>query len=395
MPRSAMTAGALASSGASKKCASMARAPSRNARAAVDPRASASGSTPADDVDEYRPPTQFQNSKSRVSESTPQASTSADAVRDAHATKCARTTVASSATAAQPSTIHRRALAALRSVSAVVQDLETTMQSVVVGSRPAVARSNATGSTFATNRTSSGAPSSPGAAAPPQAWVTNSGPRYEPPMPTTTTLWNAAPDAARTAPARTSSTNANRRSRTSHDCSMASSMGTVPRVPSQKSASQSSVTGSQTPTLAASPRCARSAVWSTARRSDVLIRAPRRICAIFRGTSMASASSKSLAMVSADTFWRVQSRNTPVPGASSVIASTRSADSIMSRRCSPSIFLACCWSARYSFVSEKTVGPPWPNSRSPTASAASTSVRPSSVRWDRIPSSISARCRSW
>ena len=52
MPSSAMTTGTFVSRGSSKKCASMARAPSRKARAAVDPRASASGSTPADDVDE-------------------------------------------------------------------------------------------------------------------------------------------------------------------------------------------------------------------------------------------------------------------------------------------------------------------------------------------------------
>merc|ERR1719420_414259 len=186
----------------------MARAPSKKARAAVDPRASASGSTPADDVDEYRPPTQFQNSKSRLSLSTPQASTSVEAVRDAQATKCARTICGSDSRASfwmHASTTQRRTFRALRSVSAVVQDLDTTMAKVFVASRPAVATSKATGSTLATKRTSIGCPSPAGARSPAVACVTNSGPRYDPPMPTTTTDSNGSPRTDLTLPFRTSS----------------------------------------------------------------------------------------------------------------------------------------------------------------------------------------------
>mmetsp|Transcript_23210 Transcript_23210/g.76230 ORF Transcript_23210/g.76230 Transcript_23210/m.76230 type:complete len:245 (-) Transcript_23210:914-1648(-) len=176
-PRSAMTAGTFRSSGAVKKWSSMAWAPSRKRRGLSLPRASASGSRPGDADALKRPPTQFQNSKSRVDASTPQRSTLSLAVRDAQATKCALTTPASPSPAPCPSMIHALTLAAFRSVSAVPQLLETTIPKVLVGSRPRTASSNATGSTFARNRTSRGRSSLFAGSAPAVARNTNSGPR--------------------------------------------------------------------------------------------------------------------------------------------------------------------------------------------------------------------------
>mmetsp|Transcript_16911 Transcript_16911/g.48215 ORF Transcript_16911/g.48215 Transcript_16911/m.48215 type:complete len:207 (-) Transcript_16911:443-1063(-) len=206
-------------------------------------------------------------------------------------------------------------------------------------------------------------------------------------MPTTTTDSKGSPRTDRTRPFRTSSTKASRRSRTSHEALMASSMGTA-----SSNIDVYRATFSET-SWCASPRRARSAVWSTARRSDVLMRSPFCICLIFAGTSMVRASSKSLAIVPSETFCRVQSRKTPQCLASSDMALKRCGSSRSSRRCSCSMARACFWRSRYSPVSLKaTTSSSWPPM---SASAASLSVKPNSVRCERIPSSISFLCRSW
>mmetsp|Transcript_22991 Transcript_22991/g.70651 ORF Transcript_22991/g.70651 Transcript_22991/m.70651 type:complete len:281 (+) Transcript_22991:2353-3195(+) len=223
-PRSAMTAGMLCARGAVKKWRSTERAPLRNERAMDEPRANASGSKPADAHDEYRPPTQFQNSKSRSSR-TPKSRTAGRADRPAHAVKCAPTM--SDSGMPRPwyaSRIHWRTFFELRVVSAVANDLEQTTTSVSRGSRPRVAASKFAGSTFATKDTPN-LVSSDGKSS---ACTTNSGPRCEPPMPTTTTCWNWPPVGVRTSPRRTASANSQILCRTANDCATASFTDTPP-----------------------------------------------------------------------------------------------------------------------------------------------------------------------
>ena len=204
-------------------------------------------------------------------------------------------------------------------------------------------------------------------------------------MPTATTLSNGSPAADVAAPRRTSSTKAKSRSRTSQDAAMASSTGT-------KALSAGAF-------WEAAPRGARSAVCSTARRSDELMRSPRRICSTLRGTSMRRASLKRSRMVLSSTFWRVQSRKTPTSAASSDISATRCSLSRSLRRCVFSTLRAWRDSLRHSSVSVTAPGP----SRSPKdpkpdaapARASSNKPRPISRRCVKMPSSISSWCNRW
>mmetsp|Transcript_24439 Transcript_24439/g.73344 ORF Transcript_24439/g.73344 Transcript_24439/m.73344 type:complete len:217 (+) Transcript_24439:1277-1927(+) len=216
-------------------------------------------------------------------------------------------------------------------------------------------------------------------------------------MPTTTTFSKRPPKAVLVSPLRTASAKARSRSRTSQDARMARSMAT----PSPTKLCWRpccdvcvvSMFGCIVPsaTRLASSRLARSAVCSTARRSDVLMRSPFFIWAILRGTSIARASRNNRSMVSSDTFWRVQSKNTPVSLDSSVMAPTRACDSRSLRRWCFSISRACFVRSRCSFVSEKPLAPSPPM----RWVMSSKSVRPISCRCAKMPLRISSLWRSW
>ena len=206
------------------------------------------------------------------------------------ATKCRAT--ASSPSAA---TIHARAARAFSSVSIVPNVFETTTNSVRAGSRSRVACQKSLPSTFETKRHVSS-----GCAYEASASVAISGPRCEPPMPMLTTAPIRSPPAPRHSPPRTCSANAAIRSSTS--C-------TGP-------------TTSSPPTSIRAPRGARSAVCSTGRSSETLIRSPASIASMRWGSPACSASAASRSSVRG--VIRCLEKSASRPQASTLSAAARS-----------------------------------------------------------------------
>mmetsp|Transcript_8509 Transcript_8509/g.22403 ORF Transcript_8509/g.22403 Transcript_8509/m.22403 type:complete len:273 (-) Transcript_8509:222-1040(-) len=265
-----MSTGRFCSSGASAKCTSMSCAPARNASTTSVPYCSDSGMSPTAEHTEKRPPTQSQNPNALLG-SIPNCSTAERFVLTA--TMCLRTASSPSASA-----IHLRIVRALSIVSAVVKVFETTTTSVASGESPSVARATSTGSTLARKRSRRPAAASLAAASQRSASYTNSGPRYEPPIPIATTSVSGLPVAPTNDPPRTAAENSAILARTARTCSTTFSPSTMIR--------------------AAPCFGARNAVCSTARPSVVLIFSPASIARILSVRCVACASATSLRMVS-------------------------------------------------------------------------------------------------
>mmetsp|Transcript_19906 Transcript_19906/g.52132 ORF Transcript_19906/g.52132 Transcript_19906/m.52132 type:complete len:273 (-) Transcript_19906:100-918(-) len=251
-----------------------------------------------------RPPTQSQKPKT-LAGSMPKAAVLSRA--ELHATTCWRTML--SLSASMPSVSHLRMVRALSMVSAVVKVLDTMTTRVVSGSRPAVARLKSTGSTFARKRSVRPSAAAEAAGSVLRASQRNSGPRYEPPMPTATTVVSGLPVEPSHAPLRTRSLKS----------AMASSTVCTSATMSTPSTS-----------MGAEPLGARSAGWKTARFSVVLIFSPANMALRRPSTSAARARLSSSSLVSAVAFWREKSNS--MSSASTDMAAQRSASATRSFR---------------------------------------------------------------
>mmetsp|Transcript_5622 Transcript_5622/g.22110 ORF Transcript_5622/g.22110 Transcript_5622/m.22110 type:complete len:238 (-) Transcript_5622:230-943(-) len=227
-----------------------------------------------------RPPTQFQKPNT-FSGKIPNAA--AFSTSELSAMMCWRVTF-SWGMEGIPRNSQSRIVRALSMVSAVVKLFDTTITSVSSGSRPSVARATSTGSTLARNLRVRPFAATLHSGSQRSASYTNSGPRYEPPMPMLITLTSFLPVAPCHAPLRTRSAKSLILSSTSFTCWTASAPSTM---------------------IGAWSLGARSAMCMTARSSVALMCSPERIWRRFCGTPAASASATSLSMVSGSIFCRL------------------------------------------------------------------------------------------
>mmetsp|Transcript_50667 Transcript_50667/g.100232 ORF Transcript_50667/g.100232 Transcript_50667/m.100232 type:complete len:252 (-) Transcript_50667:1492-2247(-) len=229
-----MSTGRFACKGASLKCWSIARAPSRTFSTTGKPYLRLSGTKPAEEHTEYLPPTQSQKRKN-LSSLTPNAATFSRAESDAQATTCAAVMALASAALKSPPSLsvgvsmrsqsHWRMVRAFSIVSAVVKVLLTTTTSVSSGSRPDTARSTSTGSTLDRNlKVKPWLLKSPSPSVASTS-DTNSGPKYDPPMPTLITFLIGRPVKPRITPSSASS---------SSSSSVPSSVPSSPSLPSER-----------------------------------------------------------------------------------------------------------------------------------------------------------------
>mmetsp|Transcript_25820 Transcript_25820/g.86785 ORF Transcript_25820/g.86785 Transcript_25820/m.86785 type:complete len:261 (+) Transcript_25820:943-1725(+) len=227
------------------------------------------------------------------------------------AATCCRTTSASVASGMFAKS-HVLIVAAFIIVSAVVNDLDTTITSVSDASKSAVCRAKSTGSTLATNFKVRPFAAAAHFGSAFNASNKNSGPRYDPPMPMATTVFNTLPVAPRHSPDRTLAEKSLTRSRTSCTNGTWSTPST---------------------TMGAEPLGARKATWYTARSSVKLILSPANMLSRLASRSAARASWSRCATVSVVTFCRAKSKT--MPSASTQRAALRSPSLRRSRRCTP------------------------------------------------------------